>query len=504
MAAAQQDATERALRKAKRGRPMEFRRKGHQEQFEFNEQVEDHLEAASKKIKKIAAPADSDSKKFLKEVLEELQEGVDVVAERQKHIQIADQSEYHWRTVEAYKVGALGDSNDDAKKIKEAERDVAHQLSREKKKPNREGRPPPPPPPVFHQWVPAVPQPQQMLLPQQAPPRHQGFYKPPGPCFNCYQMGHIKANCPKLMPQQYPLSSSYNNLRLMVCGSVLDSPVVCGDALDKSTVCENVLDSSYSNISMTEGGNIPSSSYGNAVVAVCGNDDSTVCHLASVNSSFAVNDPLEACTSASDDSVKAACPLDDIGHPAVDSSVSTLPNAMSESASSGMSTHEKDAPDCSGHDISIDSAEGEVDHTEVPGPDDAQALTTFWEVEEGQTQVMDVQGRLGQSLSFWEDTLDPAPWIISCIREGYKLPLRSIPDCYHKPNQQSALSHQQFVEHWGLTQFYVFSVLPFGLATACYAFTKLLRPLIKYWRSQGLRALLYLDDGIVAVKGRGS
>ena len=227
-------------------------------------------------------------------------------------------------------------------------------------------------------------------------------------------MGHIKANCPKLTrPQQYPLSSSYNNLRLMVCGSVLDSPVVCGDALDKSTVCENVLDSSYSNISMTEGGNIPSSSYGNAVVAVCGNDDSTVCHLASVNSSFAVNDPLEACTSASDDSVKAACPLADIGHPAVDSSVSTLPNAMSECCSSGMSTHEKDAPDCSGHDISIDSAEGEVDHTEVPGPDDVQALTTFWEVEEGQTQVMDVQGRLGQSLSFWEDTLDPAPWIIS-------------------------------------------------------------------------------------------
>ena len=90
-AAAQQDATERALRKAKRGRPMEFKRKGHQEQFEFNELVEDHLEAASKKIKKIAAPRDSDSKKFLKEALEELQEGINVVAERQKHIRIADQ-----------------------------------------------------------------------------------------------------------------------------------------------------------------------------------------------------------------------------------------------------------------------------------------------------------------------------------------------------------------------------------------------------------------------------
>ena len=55
---------------------------------------------------------------------------------------------------------------------------------------------------------------------------------------------------------------------------------------------------------------------------------------------------------------------------------------------------------------------------------------------------------------------------------------------------------------WGegdKAQYYEFKVLPFGLATACYTFTKLLRPLIKYWWSQGLRAIIYLDDGIVAV-----
>ena len=51
-------------------------------------------------------------------------------------------------------------------------------------------------------------------------------------------------------------------------------------------------------------------------------------------------------------------------------------------------------------------------------------------------------------------------------------------------------------------QYYMFTVLPFGLATACYAFTKLLRPLVRHWRKQGLRALVYMDDGIVTVKGR--
>ena len=57
---------------------------------------------------------------------------------------------------------------------------------------------------------------------------------------------------------------------------------------------------------------------------------------------------------------------------------------------------------------------------------------------------------------------------------------------------------------WGTNdeqQYYVFTVLPFGLATACYVFTKLIRPLVKHWRGQGLRAVVYLDDGIVAANG---
>ena len=45
-------------------------------------------------------------------------------------------------------------------------------------------------------------------------------------------------------------------------------------------------------------------------------------------------------------------------------------------------------------------------------------------------------------------------------------------------------------------RWFKFRVLPFGLATACYVFTKLLRPLVKHWRAKGLRAIVYIDDGI--------
>ena len=45
--------------------------------------------------------------------------------------------------------------------------------------------------------------------------------------------------------------------------------------------------------------------------------------------------------------------------------------------------------------------------------------------------------------------------------------------------------------------FSVYSLLAY-LLLASYVFTKLLRPLVKHWRSMGLRAIVYIDDGICA------
>ena len=43
---------------------------------------------------------------------------------------------------------------------------------------------------------------------------------------------------------------------------------------------------------------------------------------------------------------------------------------------------------------------------------------------------------------------------------------------------------------------FCFSVLPFGLSTAPYVFTKCVRPLEKYWRLQGVKIAICLDDGL--------
>ena len=50
-----------------------------------------------------------------------------------------------------------------------------------------------------------------------------------------------------------------------------------------------------------------------------------------------------------------------------------------------------------------------------------------------------------------------------------------------------------------------FMYLPFflfGLSTAPYVFTKLLKPLEKHWRLQGISIAIFLDDGWGTVQGR--
>ncbi|KAL5011007.1 hypothetical protein ScPMuIL_013312 [Solemya velum] len=48
----------------------------------------------------------------------------------------------------------------------------------------------------------------------------------------------------------------------------------------------------------------------------------------------------------------------------------------------------------------------------------------------------------------------------------------------------------------GITRFFVFTVLPFGISTAGYIFSKLLREVIKYFRTNGTRVIMFLDDGL--------
>ena len=56
-----------------------------------------------------------------------------------------------------------------------------------------------------------------------------------------------------------------------------------------------------------------------------------------------------------------------------------------------------------------------------------------------------------------------------------------------------------FPDHKGKIRYFVFKVLPFGLSSAGFIFTKVLRVLIHLWRSSGIRIVTFFDDGIGAI-----
>ena len=49
-----------------------------------------------------------------------------------------------------------------------------------------------------------------------------------------------------------------------------------------------------------------------------------------------------------------------------------------------------------------------------------------------------------------------------------------------------------------MTRYFVFTVLPFGLSSAPHIFTKVLKPLEKYWRVFGFNIALFLDEGFLS------
>lgn len=70
---------------------------------------------------------------------------------------------------------------------------------------------------------------------------------------------------------------------------------------------------------------------------------------------------------------------------------------------------------------------------------------------------------------------------------------------YHHINIHE--DHQQYLgfslEINGKIRYFVLTVLPFGLSSAGYIFTKTLRPLVTHWRANSFPIIMYLDDGWV-------
>jgi len=574
--AQQEDATEQALKRARKERPLEFNRKGHEEQFLFNQQVQGNIASASRQLGKLEA-TDRD-KAVLEKARDELMEGAAALTDRQKMICLADSSENGWGAVKEYKgLYEFADNEEDNTKMVNSDRSAGVRKrriaanQRGLKRPRRfnpawagQYQQPIPPAPTV---VPTAP-----LMQHQARPR--GI---PGPCFQCGEMGHLRASCPKRQ-RPYPFNT---NKYVWHAGA--------GDIDSSSLGCDNTVvqnNAGYGVPSPDRDAN-PAALYdknmygGESPVSTTSHEKTKGHVVAGVNVSSKVKSNQQG------EALERGDLTMGFGQKGVN-------EPYRQSCSSEQGTNADFALE-----VTKGSLTPKAKSEDSQEPLDQMELGRCWEIEGGE-QIEEVRGRLKANIDFWQHTLKPAPWVLDCIIDGYKLPLRVVPDCFTKKNQESALKNSNFVAealreletnrciervddqphicsplsvvengkgksrlvinlrylnqflwkdkfkyediriamlmfqkndfmfsfdlksgyhhveiykphrrylgfqwiHEGRAQFFVFTVLPFGLATACYAFTKLLRPLVKYWRSQGLRVILYLDDGVLAVSGK--
>ena len=167
-----------------------FKKKGNEQQFNFNRKV----------IKRSSAAVKALESGNIGKVKEELNEGISLLNNRQKIVKLADKSEFGWATVQEYVCDDLGDDEEDASKIKKAEKRAAAKLKtlQEKKKksstkfsfsapsPNSTSR--------FGSASGSFPPAGSYFRPQG---RYSGnIFRGADLCFRCGKRGHWASSCP--------------------------------------------------------------------------------------------------------------------------------------------------------------------------------------------------------------------------------------------------------------------------------------------------------------------
>lgn len=141
VSAGQEEAIQRVVKKLHCDRRYEFRKKGHEKQYQFNDELADCLASTSKLLSSIT-PA-PDQANTLKKAQDELGSGMAAIASRQKQIRIADRHDLGWSVVEAYEDDELASGEEDVKRLEKAERVAEQKAAKKKKASTRCGRMPP-------------------------------------------------------------------------------------------------------------------------------------------------------------------------------------------------------------------------------------------------------------------------------------------------------------------------------------------------------------------------
>ena len=483
----QKAENERMTKKLKLEKKFEFRKKGNEIQHAFNENVKAKVEEAAAIVEKLQGTAGA-----VEKAKESLKEGVQLIEERQKLIKIADQSDSGWLTAQEYEA----DDSDDEKRIARAERQAEKLKKKRGQNSVRRGRGG-----SFFRG-------QQYR--QEAPryfDRSNGWqaqrvaWSAPQPtvratsnlvCFMCGRTGHIRRECP-----------------LQKLGVELEQPAVLDLLRESDSSCEisahwwdpiqyilfhgisgySCIDIDY--IPVTPGGMQDGIDF-TSVTEDSGLVDCNETRPLTLNPPVyvSVQGRLASCYQFWKDTLLA-------------------PEAILSIISKGYVLPLKEQPptklfknhaNCIRHEHFIDDSIEElvvgncvkiVDTT----PYVCNPLSVVCNRSGKCRLVLDLR-YVNRYLWKCKFKYEDLRTVLSMFNRGDYVITFDLKSGYHHVDVNE--EQWKYLGFCWKGQYYVFKVLPFGLSTACYVFTKLLRPLVRYWRSQGIRVVLYIDDGIIA------
>ena len=556
---AAQEKTSQQLSKKIGSSTYQFRRKGNEHQYNFNCGLEDAIDTAKSALTKASAKtADPSAKEAIRKAELSLDEGTKALAIRQKHIKIADRSDLSWGTVKHYMADPLADGPEDEKEIKRCEKEAQKDLERAQAKKSyrrggggggkqrrmrqveqrydpygdygrRERYAPPPamvPPPV---------------------PQRNNYYRPRmlGPCFRCGAYGHIQSTCTapaRTYPLVQPVVSTSAEKQVSACGydACVDSGTVFVGK-DKRNVC---MGNPVNNRCVDGTGCHPEEIKADletynpvaceSVNRVIADAKITTEHCIVQNNILENNSDPESSHMVDRNYGEDQALIGKFWE--LDSSepqVTDVQGRLRKSIAFWKEVLHAPPPilDCieNGYRLPLkfippsrcqDNHQSAKWHAEFVN-DAIKSLLDNRCIRKLQQQpylcsplsvVANSSAKLRLVLnlkylnnflhvtSFKYEDLRTAALMFEANEYLFKFDLKSgyhhddvHPDCY------KFLGFQW--EHKGIPSYFVFTVLPFGLSTACYLFTKIMRPLVRYWRGRGLKAIVYLDDGVVAVSG---
>ena len=180
------DSHLKEIKKLKFDEPHQFKNKGNEDQYRFNLKVGDAIEEAKEAC----------SSQQLDKVHASLEKGEKLLSESQKHILLADKSDFGWSLIREYKRNDLAEDSDDEKKIIRAEARARTQAKQNSARNKTKF--------VSNKRESLAPSPVETSTSRQfymnsarpIPTIETRTQIKPGSCFACNKPGHWRAQCP--------------------------------------------------------------------------------------------------------------------------------------------------------------------------------------------------------------------------------------------------------------------------------------------------------------------